>query len=471
MAKSPIIFGQERPGRAERRAQGKKVRDACSRASHARATEVGGAKRDPVELIEGSNKDRWQHLVPVRHGRMMESAFAFFRGTALLQAHDLAQMPSSGIEVQACGDCHLMNFGGFATPERALTFDINDFDETFPAPFEWDLKRLATSVMLAGRWRGFDAKDCRDAAEQAVFAYQKRMLKKADAMTLDLWYDQLSVDDIAEEAGDDEDILTRVAAASKRAQDRNSAQVFEKLAIAKGDTARLLDQPPLLYHLSDHRSEEEANAQIRSAMQSYRVTLSGDRQALFDRWRLVDIAVKVVGVGSVGTRCFVGLFMADDDDPLFLQFKEARPSVLEGLAGPPRYEHNGERIVVGQRLMQAASDIFLGWTSVAEGRDFFVRQLRDMKVSPRLETFKPRHLAFYARMCGLALARAHAKAGDPAMIAGYIGKGDAFGDALADHAVHYANQVERDYALFRRAVRDGRLASDTTETPVSSMLR
>ena len=188
--------------------------------------------------------------MPVRHGRMMESAFAFFRGTALLQAHDLAQLPSSGIEVQACGDCHLMNFGGFATPERALTFDINDFDETFPAPFEWDLKRLATSVMLAGRWRGFDAKDCRDAAEQVVFAYQKSMLKKAGATTLDLWYDQLSVDDIAEEAGDDEDILTRVAAASKRAQDRNSAQVFEKLAIAKGDTARLLDQPPLLYHLS-----------------------------------------------------------------------------------------------------------------------------------------------------------------------------------------------------------------------------
>ncbi len=468
MTMHPIAYGVARPGRTERRAQGKKLRDKCSRAEH-RRTILGKGKRDPVALIEQSNQDRWEHLLPVRHGRMLESPFAFFRGTALLQAHDLAGAPTSGIEVHACGDCHLMNFGGFATPERNLTFDINDFDETFPAPFEWDLKRLASSFVLAGRWRGFNSGDCRQAAERAVRAYQRHILKSAEAHNLELWYDQISFDDLRELADNDKEVAARLETVAKRAKGRNSHQVFEKLTVSKGRHPRLIDQPPLLYHLDT--SKIDLGKEIRPFMDRYRKTMSADRRELFDRWHLVDLAVKVVGVGSVGTRCLLALFMADDDDPLFLQIKEARPSVLEGYAGRSRYENNGERVVVGQRLMQAASDIFLGWSQVLNGRHAYVRQLRDMKVAAQPETFTPRLLRFYAEMCGTALARAHAKAGDAAMIAGYIGRGAQLGDALADYAVGYADQVEKDFELFQRAVRSGRLISDTSLSPRATMLR
>ena len=452
----------------QRHQAGRALRDKCSRESHGEVVLGQGDKRDVVGLIKASNEGRLENLVPIRHGRMLQSPFAYFRGTAGIQAYDLVGTPSSGIIVQCCGDCHLANFGGFATPERTLVFDINDFDETLPAPFEWDLKRLAASFVVAARWRGFKSRQARDIAVQAVASYRESMRKREGNAVLEGWYDSISLDDVRELAGKNAEALGRVEKRAAEAAKQTSEHVFHKLTSPVRALPKIVDQPPLLYHPSKAIVNERG---IAAFLKRYRATLAEERQILFDRFKLIDVALKVVGVGSVGTRCFVVLLLASPHDPLFLQVKEARRSVLERHTGRSQVAHDGRRIVIGQRLMQSASDIFLGWSRGATGRDFYVRQLRDMKIAPEVETQNPKMMGLYATLCGLALARAHDKAGDAAMIAGYLGGSDRFDEAIGDYAVAYADQVERDYASFAKGVRSGRLKSDISPSRLETMLR
>ena len=404
---------------AERHEVGKSLRQKCSRVSHGKVILGQGKKRDIVALIEASNKDRVENLVPIRHGRMLQSPFAYFRGTALIQAHDLAGTPASGLNVHSCGDCHLMNFGGFATPERNLVFDINDFDETLPAPFEWGIKRLAASFVIAARWRGFRSKEAREIAVQAVAAYRESMRRRSGTGVLEAWYSRITLDDIREIFGNDAEVGSRMNKRVAEARKQTNEHIFHRLtAPSKRGLPRIVNQPPLLYH--DKRLMNDRV--VAAFFKQYRETLAEERQMLFDRFKVVDAAVKVVGVGSVGTYCAVVLLLASPDDPLFLQIKEAGPSVLERYTGHSRVPHNGQRVVVGQRLMQSASDIFLRWSRGREGRDFYVRQLRDMKVVPDVETQTPQMMRKYAMLCGLVLARAHDKAGEAAMIAGYLAR-------------------------------------------------
>lgn len=443
------------------------LRDKCPRLSHAKVILGQGRKRDIVALIKGSNEGRLENLIPIRHGRMAQSAFAYFRGTAGIQAYDLAGTPKSGIIVQACGDCHLMNFGGFATPERTLVFDINDFDETLPAPFEWDVKRLAASFVVAARWRGFRAAQARAIAVEAVASYRNAMRKRAGSGVLESWYSSLTFEDVIATFGSDAQTFQRLKKKLAEARAQTHEHVFNKITAPGRGLPHIINQPPLLYHVDKAVMNERV---ISAFFKRYRDTLAEERRILFDRFKVVDVALKVVGVGSVGTRCYVTLLLAAPDDPLFLQVKEARRSVLEPYTRE-RVAHNGQRVVVGQRLMQSATDIFLGWSRGARGRDFYVRQLRDMKVAPDVETQTPKLMRMYATLCGMALARAHDKAGDAAMIAGYLGGNDHFDEAIGDYAVAYADQVERDYATFVKGVRDGRLKSDLSASRLETMLR
>jgi len=457
----------------QRHEAGKALRVKCPRTSHGKVALGQGSKRDVVELIDAQNKDRLQNLVPIRHGRMLQSAFAYFRGTAAVQAYDLGGTPTSGIIVQACGDCHLMNFGGFATPERNLVFDINDFDETLPAPFEWDLKRLAASFVIAARWRGFREDQAREMAVQTVASYRESMRERESTGVLESWYSKIGVAELQALVGDDIDLSGRAKKKIAEARKQTHEHVFQKLTTPSRGLPRIVDQPPLLYHVDKLEGLEASQSLIAAFFQQYRETLSEERRILVDRFKLVDLALKVVGVGSVGTRCFVALFLAAPDDALFLQVKEAGRSVLEPYTGTKPVEHNGQRVVVGQRLMQSASDIFLGWSRGPRGRDFYVRQLRDMKVSIDIETQTPSVMKAYAKFCGLALARAraHDKAGDAAMIAGYLGTGDQFDEAIGDYAVAYADQVERDYKTLVQAVRSGRLKTDVSPSRLATALR
>lgn len=450
-----------RPSSAERRERGRLLRQEFSRGKHAEWNPKSRT-HDPIELLKQSNADRIPGLIPVRYGRMSQSPFAFFRGTAVIQARDLQASPSSGIIVQACGDCHLMNFGGFATPERTLVFDINDFDETFPAPWEWDIKRLVASFAVAARHLTFSETQAEQAVRAAVTSYRERISEYADSKTLDVWYKQVRVDDLLAFFKKDKDIIARLSKAAGKARSRNSEAVFPKLTTVINGKRKIADSPPVLYHTQQQQQQGYEKHQ-QTHIRLYKETLQPDRQVLMDRYRLVDSAVKVVGVGSVGTRCFVSLFLADDDDPLFIQSKEARRSVLETPKGKSRYAHQGERVVSGQRLMQAASDIFLGWVRVPGGREYYLRQLRDMKVSAEVETFRPQTLTAYATACGWALARAHAKGGDAATIAGYVGNNERLDDSLVLYAKAYAIQMERDFAAFQKAIRTGRLKADTDE--------
>jgi uncharacterized protein (DUF2252 family) len=464
-AAKPRAPKASRPDREARKLQGKALRQTCPRSSHASVI-LGQPERDPLALIEQSDQDRVASLLPIRFARMAESAFAFFRGTAIVQAHDLKGTPSAGVTVQCCGDCHLMNFGGFATPERALVFDINDFDETLPGPFEWDVKRLATSFVLAARWLNFSPGDARRAVEATAAAYRTEQARFADMTVLDTWYAKITLDELLKDYAGEPKILKMLQNSVEKAAQNSIEHVFHKITSVANGRPRIADQPPLLYHPDP--AELDLERDVRPFFESYRGTLTRERAALFDRFRFVDGAYKVVGVGSVGTRCFIALFSADQDDHLFLQVKEARPSVLEGSAGQSPFANNGERIVTGQRLMQSASDIFLGWSRGMNDRDFYVRQLRDMKIAPDLTGHTPRILAGYGRLCGRALARAHAKAGDAATVAGYLGSTTAFDEAVAEYALAYADQVERDYELFRVAIRAGRfpvasLPSDTEQ--------
>jgi uncharacterized protein (DUF2252 family) len=462
MAKIKLLTAEQRHD------AGKALREKCPRSSHGKVILGQGGKRDIVALIEASNKDRLKNLIPIRHGRMVQSAFAYFRGTAAIQAHDLARTPASGINVQACGDCHLMNFGGFASPERTLLFDINDFDETFPAPFEWDLKRLAASFVIAARWRGFRPDQAREMAVTAVSTYRESMRERAGTGVLESWYSRITDDDVLAVAGKDLEMAARFKGRIADAAKQTHEHVFHKLTTPSRGLPHIVDMPPLIYHSN---GREMTTRVVTDFFKRYRGTLPEERRALFDRFHVVDVAVKVVGVGSVGTRCYIVLLLAAPGDPLFLQVKEARPSVLQRYTGHGRAAHNGRRVVIGQRLMQSASDIFLGWSRGPEGRDYYVRQLRDMKVSPAVESATPRVMHALARLCGLVLARAHDKAGDAAMIAGYLGSTDSFDEAMGDYAVAYADQVERDYATFAKAIRDGRLKTDLSPSRLTTMLR
>ena len=443
--------------RAQRLAAGRALRTACPRSRQAtwhRADSV-----DALALIEESNAGRVPGLVPVRYGRMAQSPFAFFRGSSIVQARDLLTTPSTGVKVQLCGDCHIMNFGGFATPERNLVFDINDFDETYPGPWEWDVKRLAVSLVLAGRDRRFAQDIAREAVRSAVASYRERLFGYAQLSPVDVWYTRIGFGDLSGFFRKNVAALGTLQGAERYAEHRTSERIFPKLSAIADGHARILDEPPLVYHF--HQYVDEWDGMVHAFFERYRRTLIADRQRLFEHYTFQDIAVKVVGVGSVGTRCAIALFLADETDPLFLQIKEARRSVLELPDSPPLFAHQGERVVTGQRLMQAASDIFLGWAEVPGSQDYYVRQLRDMKVSVDIETFRPRTLIDYGAVCGWALARAHAKAGDAATIAGYLGRADRFDRAIARYANAYADQVERDFAAFKAAIQSGRFTVET----------
>lgn len=446
---------EPRPARSELLAQGKALRDSCSRSAHA-FWKAPPDRPDPVHLIEQANEGRLPELLPVRHGRMMQSPFTFYRGAAWNMAVDLACTPATGLRVQACGDAHLGNFRCFATPERRVIFDIHDLDETLPAPWEWDVKRLAASFVLACRANALGADTARTAVLACVQSYRERMDEFSRMRALDVWYASFEAAKLFAEIKD----TAARADARKRLTKVQGLCVFEddfpKFACTSQGTPRIKDNPPIIYHHLQH-GEEEFYATITQIFTRYRESLPDDRRHLLNRYRIKDKAIKVVGVGSVGTVCSVVLLMAGAKDPLFLQVKEARRSVLEAYAGPSVYANHGERVVQGHRLMQAASDIFLGWTQGPDGRHFYVRQLRDMKIRFRVEEFKASKMLQFASWCGATLARAHARSGEPALISGYLGKSDKFDRAIATFATAYADQCERDHECLVQAIRAGRL--------------
>ena len=395
-------------------------------------------------------------LIPIRYGRMMQSPFAFFRGTALNMAADLATTPVSGLRVQACGDCHLSNFGAFGTPERRVIIDINDLDETLPAPWEWDVKRLAASFVVASRNKGHSESDARDAAIECVRSYREQMEEYSKMRVLDVWYAAIEYDKMISMLKDKE-IQKLAQKRLAKARERSVLEHdFPELVTTSGMTPTIKEDPPLIFHPRE-RSKEAFDATVQKSFAAYRETIPEDRRVLLDRYRLMDLAVKVVGVGSVGTFCAILLLMASDEDPLFLQVKQARESVLEPYAGKSIYANQGQRVVVGQRLMQSASDLFLGWTDGHLGRQFYIRQLKYMKIKPMVEVYTPSVMRQYGEVCGWVLGRSHARSGEPAKISGYMGKGEAFEDAIADFSVAYADQAERDHDKLVKAVRSGRL--------------
>jgi len=438
---------------ADRRAHGKRLRDTVRRDAHT-AWRAPGDRADPIGILRAADKTRQPDLVPLRYGRMLQSPFTFYRGSAGVMAADLAHTPVSGIHVQVCGDCHLMNFGGFATPERRLIFDINDLDETLPAPWEWDVKRLVASFVLAARSNGLSDAQGRDAAVACARSYRQKMREFTAMDVLDVWYARLDESDVLSMLPQDRKAVLKKRIAKATAAS-SSELVFPKLVEGAGAQARIHDTPPTIFHAEASRAAGDLDM-IRECFASYRETLAEDRRVLLDRYRLVDAAIKVVGIGSVGTLCMVALMMSVADNPLFLQFKQANASVLEAYAGRSAYPHHGQRVVMGQRLMQPASDLFLGWVVGPEGRHFYVRQLRDVKLSPLVETYDSEMLTIYGQLCGWALARAHAKAGDPWAISGYLGRrSDQFDQAMGQFALAYADQAERDHAALRAAVRAG----------------
>jgi uncharacterized protein (DUF2252 family) len=413
---------------------------------------------DPIDILHAADADRVPELVPIRYGRMLQSSFAFYRGAAGVMASDLASTPNIGIHVQACGDCHLMNFGGFATPERNIVFDINDFDETLPAPWEWDIKRLAASFVLAARSNGFSDGKGRDAAVACVRSYRKRLAEYSQMHPLDVWYARVTPEDLIGQLSPAEQprIRNRIA---KIAKQDGSEVDFPKLANMVSGRLGIRDTPPLIFHPEASRAPEFRKV-LDQVFSAYRETLPEDRRSLLDRYRVIDAAMKVVGVGSVGRRCWIALMMSESNDPLFLQFKQAVESVLEPYAGKSAYSHHGQRVVMGQRLMQPASDQFLGWvTTEATGKQFYVRQLRDAKIKPMVETFDSDMLMIYAKACGWVLARAHAKAGDAATISGYLGASGQFDEAIGDFSLAYADQAEHDHAALKAAVRKGKITA------------
>ncbi len=466
----------EHPSVDERKARGKGSRERTPLSSHA-GWEPADGRADPVALLEEQNRTREVDLVPVRHGRMLVSPFTFYRGAAKIMAADLAATPSAGLVSQLCGDAHLSNFGVFASPERALLFDLNDFDETLPGPFEYDVKRMSASFTIAARNNGFSKAETLEVTQSCVRAYREAMSEFAQMRTMDIWYAHRSERDLmsalSEVVASQKDKASKKTAqdASKaakkgalKARTRDSLQALSKLAEHVDGSYRIVSQPPIVIPARDlagtfGMSADEAAQAVRDQFRAYRRTLQDDRRHLLERFEVVDVARKVVGVGSVGTRAFIVLLQGrDQQDPLFLQVKEATTSVLEDHLPKSRYREPGERVVQGQRMMQAASDIYLGWTKGVEAnRHLYWRQLRDMKGSAIVESMKPLVLAFYGRECGWTLARAHARSGDPVAISGYLGMSDAFDRSITDFSERYADQNEKDYQAFAEAVRSGRL--------------
>ncbi len=458
LTKAPIPVQTHKLRVPERLEKGKALRDKVSRKAQMEWKPPLN-RRDPVEMLIENSRGRVEELIPIRYGRMMVSPFTFYRGAAAVMAYDLAQTPSTGVTLMADGDCHLVNFGGFATAERNVIFDLNDFDEASFAPWEWDVKRLTASFVVAGRSNGFSETDCREAAWLAAQGYRQKMGEYATMPVLAVWNDAIDFEYIIEKMADKE--MKRFYSKKLSGASEQSAheKEFAKLAFSSGDTPRIIDQPPLIYHLGDDRDALMRETVLKTLVE-YRQSLIPARRMLIDRFEMVDYAVKVVGVGSVGTFCGIILMMSGNGDPLFLQFKEARQSVLEPYCGASPFLHAGHRVVAGQRAMQSASDIFLGWTTGTgeNKRHFFIRQLSDAKIKPVIEIMKASNLKSYARLCGWALARAHARSGDPALLTGYMGKSTAFEDALADFSVAYADQNERDHAELLKAIRSGRIA-------------
>ena len=460
----------EQLSRADRVAAGKDARAVAPLESHAEFTP--GRARDPVGLLLGQARSRVPELVPVRHGRMLVSAFTFYRGAALPMAADLAGTPASGLRVQLCGDAHLSNFGAFASPERNLVFDVNDFDETLPGPFEWDVKRLAASLAVAGRDNGFPAKARRKITLAAAEGYRTAMRGFAAQSMLGVWYAHL---DIEQAIGEFQSQMKakRLKATEKmlaKAHTADSTKAQRKLTVVADGRRRIISDPPMIMPIEEVYADVQADAiygEIRTVLGKYRRTLQSDRRHLLEQFTLVQVARKVVGVGSVGTRAWILLMESGDEtEPLFLQAKEAQPSVLAAYCGTSQYANQGERVVAGQHLMQAESDIFLGWTRAAGpdqvDRDFYVRQLKDWKFSFPIEAMIPSGMTAYAQICGWALARAHARSGDRVALAAYLGGSGRFDQAIADFAETYADQNERDYEALQAAVKDGR-AEATTE--------
>lgn len=450
----------------ERAAAGRKARRRAPRSGHA-VYEPPPGRPDPLALLEGQSATRLPELVPIRYGRMTESPFRFYRGAAAIMASDLAGSPDSGIRAQLCGDAHLLNFRLLASPERRLMFDINDFDETLPGPWEWDVKRLSASLVIAARANGLDDAVRAGIVRAAVRSYREAMIRFAGMGNLDVWYARIDAERLTELA--DERLRRsgrkRLSRAMAKARGRDSLQVFDKLTDSSGGRPRIAADPPLLVPLADllpARERKELQGRFQDLVTRYGRTLSADRRTLLADYRLADVARKVVGVGSVGTRCWIFLLLGRDGrDPLFLQAKEADTSVLAAHVGASRYRNQGERVVSGQRLMQAASDMFLGWERVdgidGRRRDFYVRQLRDWKGIAVPETMTPRQLGAFGELCGVTLARAHARSGDRIAIAAYLGRGEVFDRALAEFAEAYADQNERDHSALVDAVRAGAL--------------
>jgi uncharacterized protein (DUF2252 family) len=452
----------------ERKARGKAARNEVPLESH--AVFAPGARFDPIDFLEEQAKTRVPELVPIRHGRMGVSPFTFYRGAALIMAGDLAGTPSSGLHAQLCGDAHLSNFGMYGSPERHMVFDINDFDETSIGPWEWDVKRLAASLEIGGRAVGFTDKERRAAVIACVNEYRTAMRNFADLSNLEVWYAHIDIDDRlpeikAQVAPDRAKMLDKAVAKMKT---RDSMQAFSKLTEQVDGEPRIVSQPPLivpLRELADQAGQRDVEEEIAGILRSYRRTLETDRRHLLEQYRLVDVARKIVGVGSVGTRAWIVLLLGrDGQDPLFLQAKEAEKSVLERFAGKSQYANSGQRVVAGQRLMQATSDIFLGWDRVkgidGQQRDFYFRQFRDWKGSVEIDSLLPKGLAIYARFCGWTLARAHARSGDRIAIGAYMGKSDAFDQAVAAFSVTYADQNERDYDAMQGAIEQGRITAE-----------
>jgi uncharacterized protein (DUF2252 family) len=454
----------------ERVAKGKAARAELSRSAHGE-WEPAHDRRDPVELLEEQAASRVPELVPIRYGRMLVSPFTFFRGAAYPMAADLARGPRTGLEVQLCGDAHLSNFGAYAAPDRRLVFSVNDFDETLPGPFEWDLKRLVASFAVAGRDRGFDAKRRRVINMAVTRAYREAMGAFAAMGNLDLWYARIEVDDLLAEAArqGSRKQVKRAERNRAKTESKDRLKAFAKLTETVDGKTRIASDPPLIVPVEEllpTAQHQELDDFIRAVFRSYRRTLSADRRRLLERYRYVHLARKVVGVGSVGTRAWIMLLEGRDaHDPLFLQFKEAEASVLEPFLGRSTFANHGQRVVEGQRLTQAAGDIMLGWIRTddldAQRRDFYIRQLWDAKGSALVELMEPNVMRFYAEVCGRTLAKAHARSGDPVALASYVGAGEGLDRALAAFAELYADQNERDYGALREAVASGRVVAES----------
>jgi len=464
------------PPVTERVARGKAARAKIPRASHARFEPVA-TRADPIELLERQARTRIPELVPIRYGRMLVSPFAFYRGAAMIMAHDLASTPRSGLTVQCCGDAHLSNFGAFASPERQLVFDVNDFDETLPGPWEWDVKRLATSMLIAARDNRFSAKEQEHVVLENVREYRTTIRRFAGMHKLDVWYAHLEIESAIQalaaqikDTKQKKEQLERAEKSIAKARTRDSMSAFSKLTHVVDGQVRIVDQSPLIVPITQLAAGQDLDAtfeELRRLIRGYRSTLEFDRRVLLEEFELRDVARKVVGVGSVGTRAWITLMMGrDNSDPLILQIKEAEASVLEPFLGRSEFPNHGQRVVTGQRLMQASSDIFLGWLHVDAGldgepRDFYVRQLKDWKGSALIEQMNPRAMAMYGKLCGWTLARAHARSGDRIAIASYLGGADVFDRAILEFSKAYAEQNERDYNELARAVKAGRIAAQT----------